>query len=125
MAEKKIKAKTSGKAAGTKAAKSTKTKPVKKASGAKVAPKSAKKKTTFTLRAPEATGVFVAGCFNDWDSTANPLERDEEGIWTCTLLLEPGEHEYRFIVDDVWWDDPLNLMRRQTEFGCENCILIM
>jgi 1,4-alpha-glucan branching enzyme len=125
MAEKKIKVKTSGKAAGARAAKSTKTKPVKKASGAKVAPKSAKKKTTFTLRAPEAAEVFVAGCFNDWDPTANPLERDEEGMWTCTLLLEPGEHEYRFVVDDVWWDDPLNRMRRQTEFGCENCILVV
>ena len=87
MAEKKIRVKTSGKAAGAKAAKSTKTKPVKKASGAKVVPKSAKKKTMFTLRAPEATEVFVAGCFNDWDPTANPLERDEEGMWMCTLLL--------------------------------------
>ena len=93
--------KTSGKAAGTKAAKSRKPKAVSKASGAKAAPKSSKKKTTFKLQAPEATQVFVAGCFNDWDPAANPLEKGEEGMWTCTLLLEPGEHEYRFVVDDV------------------------
>jgi len=125
MAEKKIRAGASGKVAATKAAKSAKTKPVSKGSGTKVAPKSAKKKTTFMLRAPEATEVFVAGSFNEWDQTANPLERDEEGMWACALLLEPGEHEYRFIVDKVWWDDPLNLVRRQTEFGCENCIIIV
>ena len=125
MVDKKIKPKVSGKEAGTKAAKSTKTKPVKTASAAKAAPKNSKKKTTLKLQAPEATQVFVAGCFNDWDPAANPLARDEEGVWTCTLLLEPGEHEYRFVVDNVWWDDPLNQMRRQTEFGCENCILIV
>lgn len=125
MIEKKIRAGASGKVAATKAAKSAKTKPVSKGSGTKVAPKSPKKKATFTLRAPEATEVFVAGSFNQWDPTVNPLERDEEGMWACTLLLEPGEHEYRFVVDTVWWDDPLNLVRRQTEFGCENCIIIV
>ena len=81
--------------------------------------------TTFRLEAPHAARVCVAGCFNDWNPTANPLERDEEGIWKCTLFLEAGEHEYRFIVDDVWCDDPLNLTRRKTEFGCENCVLIV
>ena len=125
MAEKKTKAGASGKVAAPKAAKSAKTKPVSKKSGTKVAPKSAKKKTTFMLRAPEATEVFVAGSFNGWDPTANPLEPDEEGVWACGLLLGPGEHEYRFIVDNVWWDDPSNLVRRQTEFGCENCVLIV
>ena len=125
MIEKKIRAGASGKVDATKVAKSAKTKPLKKGSGTKVAPKSAKKKATFMLRTPEATEVFVAGSFNEWDPTANPLKRDEEGMWACTLLLEPGEHEYRFVVDTVWWDDPLNLVRRWTEFGCENCIIIV
>ncbi len=125
MAEKKVKAKASGKAGDTKAGKRTKTKAASKASSIKAAPKEGKKKATFTLQAPEATQVFVAGGFNDWNLTANLLERGEEGMWTCTLLLEPGEHEYRFIVDKVWWDDPLNLVRRQTEFGCENCIIFV
>ncbi len=124
MADKRRTTKTAGKAAGTKPAKTAKPKAASKAPSVKAAPKSGKK-TTFRLQAPEATQVFVAGCFNDWDPFANPLERGEEGMWTCTLVLEPGEHEYRFVVDDVWWDDPLNQMRRPTEFGCENCILIV
>ncbi len=125
MAEKKITARASGKAASAKPAKTTKPKAASKASSIKAAPKEGKKKTTFTLQAPEAMQVFVAGSFNEWDPTANRLERGEEGVWTCTLVLEPGEHEYRFVVDDVWWDDPLNRMRRPTEFDCENCILIV
>jgi 1,4-alpha-glucan branching enzyme len=125
MAEKSVKTKASSKSAGTKAAKGTKTKTVGKASGAKATQKSAKKKTTFKLQAPEASEVFVAGCFNEWDPAADPLQRGEEGVWVCTLMLEPGEHEYRFVVDGVWWDDPVSIMRRQNDFGCENCIIIV
>jgi 1,4-alpha-glucan branching enzyme len=126
MAEKSTKTKTSGKAVTTKpVAKSTKAKAPSKPSTAKVVAKPAKKKTTFKINAAEATQVFVAGCFNDWDPTANPLMSGEGGTWTCTLMLEPGEHEYRFVVDGVWWDDPMAATRRPNDFGCENCIIIV
>jgi len=85
----------------------------------------AKAKTTVRLEAPQAAKVFIVGSFNEWDPMANPLERDEEGTWSCTLSVEPGEHEYRFVVDDVWWDDPANVLRRWNEFGTQNCILII
>jgi 1,4-alpha-glucan branching enzyme len=85
----------------------------------------AKADTTFGLEAPQAAQVFVVGCFNGWDPVANPLKRDEEGAWSCTISIEPGEHEYRFVVDGVWWDDPGNLVRRWNEFGTQNCVLIV
>jgi 1,4-alpha-glucan branching enzyme len=85
----------------------------------------AKTETTFRLEAPQAAQVFIVGCFNEWSPAANPLERDEEGTWSCTLAIEPGEHEYRFIVDGVWCDDPANMFRRPNEFGTENCVLII
>jgi 1,4-alpha-glucan branching enzyme len=85
----------------------------------------AKAKTTLRLEAPQAEGVFIVGSFNEWDPTANPLERDERGTWICTLAIEPGEHEYRFVVDEVWWDDPVNMFRRWNEFGTQNCVLIV
>ncbi|HME45477.1 MAG TPA: isoamylase early set domain-containing protein [Syntrophorhabdales bacterium] len=126
MAEKSNKAKTSAKTAGTKAAaKSAKAKAESKPTKAKTAAKPAKKKTAFKLHAPEATQVFVAGCFNDWDPTADPLTQIEGGTWMCTLMLEPGEHEYRFVVDGEWWDDPRALDRRANDFGCENCVIIV
>lgn len=81
--------------------------------------------TIFRLEAPQATQVSIAGCFNEWDPTANPLERDDEGIWSCSLAIEPGEHEYRFVVDGAWCDDPANICKRPNEFGTENCILII
>ncbi|MGA2106595.1 MAG: isoamylase early set domain-containing protein [Syntrophorhabdales bacterium] len=84
----------------------------------------AKAETTFQLKAPHAAQVFVAGCFNGWDPTANPLEQ-EKGTWKCTLAIEPGEHEYRFVVDGVWCDDPANMSRRRNEFGTQNCVLVV
>src|SRR5271157_729024 len=90
MAEKSNKAKTSAKTAGTKAAaKSAKAKAESKPTKAKTAAKPAKKKTAFKLHAPEATQVFVAGCFNDWDPTADPLTQIEGGTWMCTLMHVP------------------------------------
>jgi 1,4-alpha-glucan branching enzyme len=117
MADKSTRVKTSDKSTGTKvAAKSAKT----KAQGAP-----SKGKAAAKLHAPEANQVFVAGCFNNWDPTADPLTQVEGGTWTCTLMLEPGEHEYRFVVDGEWWDDPMAAERRANEFGCENCLIIV
>jgi hypothetical protein len=87
--------------------------------------RSFKKPTTFTLNTPQATRVFIAGSFNGWNPLATPLQRDKTGIWKRTLSLEPGRYEYRFVVDDVWWDDPANTMRSCNEFGTQNCIVIV
>jgi len=84
-----------------------------------------KVETTFRLEAPQAAQVFVAGCFNGWDPKANPLERHEDGTWSCTLSVEAGEHEYRFVVDEVWCDDPANMSRRWNEFGTQNCVFVV
>lgn len=78
---------------------------------------------TFSLEAPAARNVCVAGCFNGWDPLATPLKRNEQGVWTCAIGIEPGEHQYRFVVDGEWWDDPLNGARCWNEFGTQNCML--
>jgi len=83
------------------------------------------KLTTFTLNAPDAARVFVAGSFNAWDPAVAPLRKDQTGIWKTAINLEPGRHEYRFVVDGVWWDDPMNSMRSSNEFGTQNCIVIV
>lgn len=88
-------------------------------------PQTTTKLITFTLNAPQAIDVCVAGCFSGWQPQGLPLKRNNEGVWTCTISIEPGEHQYRFIVDGEWRDDPLNSRRCQNEFGTENCVLIV
>lgn len=54
----------------------------------------------FVLYAPEARTVAVAGTFNQWDATTTPLVRsDPAGVWSVTLVLPTGEHQYAFVVD--------------------------
>jgi 1,4-alpha-glucan branching enzyme len=72
-----------------------------------------------------AQKVCVAGCFNGWDPMTTPLERDRDGIWMCALTVPAGEHQYRFVVDGEWCDDPLNTARCGNEFGSENSVLIV
>ncbi len=62
--------------------------------------------TTFTLTAPDARQVFVAGEMTGWDAGKKPMERDASGTWHATLDLEPGEWLYKFVVDGRWIQDP-------------------
>lgn len=72
--------------------------------------KGAKAKTqrvTFSVRAKEGSKVFVAGSFNDWDPTAKPLvDKKGEGLFVATVNLEPGAHQYKFVIDGIWCADP-------------------
>jgi 1,4-alpha-glucan branching enzyme len=122
--------KTAGKAVrSSKSAKTTRTQPV----NAKVPTKKPKKpveapakaEITFQLQAPQAEQVCIVGSFNEWDPVANALGYDEDGRWECILALDPGEYQYRFIVDGEWYDDPENMLRRPNGFGTENCVLVI
>ena len=80
-------------------------------------------KTTFVLEAPEATEVYLAGSFNDWDLQAHPLGKGEGDLWTTQLDLEPGEYEYLFVVDGEWWEDPASARRTPNPHGSPNSVL--
>jgi len=62
----------------------------------------------FVLYAPGARHVAVAGTFNQWDLNAAPLARaGASGVWTTTLALPVGQHQYAFVVDgERWVADP-------------------
>lgn len=62
----------------------------------------------FVLTAPGASRVSVAGTFNQWDPEATPLVRTRDaGVWSATLSLPAGEHQYAFVVDgERWVPDP-------------------
>ena len=58
----------------------------------------------FVLYAPTARRVAVAGTFNQWDQNASPLARvGAGGVWTITLALPQGHHQYAFVVDGAQW----------------------
>jgi hypothetical protein len=58
----------------------------------------------FVLYAPSAKQVTVAGTFNQWDQNAAPLiPAGTSGVWTTTLALPVGQHQYAFVVDGRRW----------------------
>jgi chromosome partitioning protein len=90
--------------------------------GPKVAPGG----VIFTFDAPAATTVRLTGEFTNWSREGIGMERDgEDGLWKVTVDLEPGEYEYRYIVDGVWIKDPRNVDSVLNEFGQENSLLIV
>ncbi|HMH82931.1 MAG TPA: isoamylase early set domain-containing protein [Gemmatimonadales bacterium] len=58
----------------------------------------------FVLFAPGARRVAVAGTFNQWDRSATLLvPAGTSGVWTTTLALPVGQHQYAFVVDGARW----------------------
>jgi len=83
-----------------------------------------KERICLGLYAPDAQAVFVAGSFNGWQPSAMPLRKQTDGRWIIELTLEPGRHEYRFIVDGQWTDDPLSSAFVSNPFGGLNYVLV-
>ena len=79
----------------------------------------------FTLEAPNARQVFVAGDFNGWSNTRHPLKQGADGTWSVSLMLAPGRYEYKFLVDDSWESDPDNARQSRNVFGTWNNVLIV
>jgi 1,4-alpha-glucan branching enzyme len=58
----------------------------------------------FSLHAPEATSISLAGNFNRWSATSDLLGGpDKNGVWSLVKPLTPGRYEYRFIVNNRDW----------------------
>ena len=62
----------------------------------------------FSIRAPGAKKVTLAGSFNQWDAEKDPLAGpDSDGVWTIAMPLAEGRYEYLFLIDgDKWVLDP-------------------
>ncbi|MBI2571358.1 MAG: hypothetical protein HYV63_30495 [Candidatus Schekmanbacteria bacterium] len=60
------------------------------------------------IRSVFLVGSFSLGHKGEWDRTANAMEdRDNDGVWTTRLHLEPGTYHYKFLVNgNDWFSDP-------------------
>jgi 1,4-alpha-glucan branching enzyme len=83
------------------------------------------RKVLFEFLSPEAKEVYLAGEFNRWDTHANTMERDKDGIWRTTLSLKPGRYEYRLLVDGNWENAPSCSGCVPNVFGSQNCVKIV
>ena len=82
----------------------------------------AKVAVTFAHHAPGAGAVYLAGDFNGWSDSAN-LMSNNDGVWTLVMKLEPGDYQYKFVVDGSWQHDETNPNTTEDGFGGNNSLL--
>lgn len=82
-----------------------------------------KRKHLFELNAPDATKVFLAGDFTEWQNYAIPMLAKNNGGWQAAVRLEPGTYNYRFIVDGQWMNDPTCGACAPNPFGSQNFVV--
>jgi hypothetical protein len=77
----------------------------------------------FTVKVPKARTVAVSGTFSDWRPVA--LKRNGD-VWTGSLTVEPGTHQYGFLVDGTdWYVPPEATDVIDDGFGRKNVTLVV
>lgn len=80
----------------------------------------------FVLDAPTAHSVAVAGDFNSWNPQLVLNDADGDGVWTGRVALEPGVHQYMFVIDgSQWLSDPQADRYVDDGFGNRNAVLVI
>jgi 1,4-alpha-glucan branching enzyme len=78
----------------------------------------------FVFVSREARDVALVGDFNGWAKGATRLEpAGRPGVWTVSVALPPGRHEYAFIVDGRQWATDPFAAPHADEFGTESSVV--
>ena len=83
------------------------------------------RRVRFRVHIEGAREVVVAGEFTNWSQVGVRLSLapKKKNEWRGFLHLQPGEYQYRLIVDGEWRDNPDAPRRVPNPFGSENCVL--
>lgn len=78
----------------------------------------------FIVEARAAETVHLVGDFNEWEPTVALEDPDGDGVWTGRVALQPGVHQYMFVVDGAnWITDPNAASYRDDGFGQRNAVV--
>lgn len=78
----------------------------------------------FRLQSPDASDVRLAGSFTNWQPEYE-LHQTAPGMWTITLPLSPGVHDYSFVIDGTRWVTDPFAQTVQDGFGGMNSRLTL
>lgn len=82
--------------------------------------------TIFSLAAPRASSVALAGSFNQWDPSRHPLSGpDRNGTWTVTVPLAPGRYEYLFVINGSQWVADPAALTTDDGMGGRNSLIVI
>ena len=66
--------------------------------------------------------AFVAGDFTGWRPLA--MQR-RSGMYSLTVSLPPGRHQYKFILGGQWVTDPDNIDWAVSDMGTINSLVVV
>lgn len=92
--------------------------------GSPSAPVPTRDGVVFTLEAPGANRVQVAGDFNAWVPDGNEMQFCD-GMWRKVIPLAPGRYRYRYVVDGCWQSDPLNSAVEPSPYGEYDSVIVL
>jgi len=77
----------------------------------------------FSVFAPEAKEVFVAGEFNNWRLEEGARMSQNNGTWSKKLNLIGGKYRYRFVIDGSWIEDSKNPLKEVNPYGSVDSLI--
>ena len=82
-----------------------------------------RRRVVFSCEDAPGRRIFVAGSFCNWEPKYCMTDRDGNGKYSCRIMLEPGEYQYKFVVDGEWRLDAANPNFAPNDFGTLNSLL--
>jgi len=76
----------------------------------------------FSVFAPEAKEVYVAGEFNNWKPEDGRMTKNN-GTWSKKLNLIGGKYRYRFVIDGNWVEDSSNPLKEINPYGSVDSLI--
>ncbi len=74
----------------------------------------------FTYTAPNANSVSLVGTFNNWNNSANPMQKDQNGVWSTVIQVQAGKYQYKYLADGTWNYDQDNSETADDGYGGQN-----
>lgn len=84
-----------------------------------------RRRVTFLYEDEPGKVVAVAGCFTDWLPDKQLVDKNNDGIYTGTVMLAPGVYEYKFVINGEWKIDERNPNFTPNDIGSLNSVLAL
>lgn len=86
----------------------------------------ARKRIKFAFQAPaNVKEVRLCGDFSGWEDGAIIMKNSKSGEFSKIILLEPGEYQYKFWADGMWYNDPQADKQVGNSLGTQNSVKIV
>jgi 1,4-alpha-glucan branching enzyme len=70
-----------------------------------------------------ARQVSLVGDFNGWAPDVRRMVKGKDGTFRARVELEPGQYQYKFVVDGDWRHDPTADAQVANQYGTLNSVV--